>query len=127
MLPNSVGCLLRVLTLRAREGADEVDDGYSGGIRIGRPRSCIEVIHRNMAPIQSLFLEGAHQQFGGKRVRGGAQPQAKQNRPSRYRHWPLPFAGQFFTVLTEDEPGILIVQDRGGPSLQASGFAAQSG
>ena len=80
-----------------------------------------------MARIQSLFPKDAYQQFGRKRVRRRTQPQTEQNRPRPYRHRPLPFPDQLFAVLTQDEPGVLVIQDRDGASPQASGFAAQSG
>lgn len=55
MLSESFGCLLSTLALCAREGANQVGHGYARGIGVGRPRSCIEILHRNMAGIQALF------------------------------------------------------------------------
>lgn len=55
MLSESVGCLRRALALCAREGANQVGYRYARGIGVGRPRSCIEILHRDMAGIQALF------------------------------------------------------------------------
>src|SRR5215469_441707 len=127
MLPNLVVCLFGALALRTREGTDHVCDGYCGRICAGRPRLRIEIAHRNMACIQSLFPQCAYQQFSRNRVGCRAQPETEDNGSRLYSHRPLPSPGQLFTVLPQNSARIVVIMNRQAVSSQPLGFTADGG